>query len=210
MRVINTANNFSDSHTVGPIIILSAPDTTAPNEVTALNIDYSLNHIDQVTSLIRWHAPTENSAEVTEYRVYSSTDQGGGFDAQLVRLESDTTAYLAKGLNALTSYTFKITTVDMFGNESAGNEVSFTPVASIAKAISLSGSLSHDLLLDEGVYYIASQYIVPEGIKLTIANGTVVKFGANAVLYVSGKLLTQGDEGNLFTFTFIILSKRRK
>ena len=203
VRVINTANTFSDSHTVGPIIILSAPDTTPPNEVMALNIDYSLNHIDQVTSLIRWNAPTENSVEVTEYRVYASTDQGENYDSQFARLESDTTAYLAKGLNSLTSYTFKITTVDMFGNESAGNEVSFTPVAGIAKAIALSGSLSHDLLLDEGVYYIASQYIVPEGINLTVANGTVVKFGANAVLYVSGKLLTQGDEGNLVTFTAV-------
>jgi len=203
VRAVSKSGNSSDSRTVGPINIVAEPDSTAPNEVTVPSVDYSLNDSELVTALIRWNTPTENSAEVTEYRVYLSTNNGASFEDQFARLESGITSYLAKGLNTQTSYTFKITTVDMFGNESVGKEVSFTPVEGVAKAISLSGSLSHDLLLDEGIYHILSEYIVPEGIKLTVANDVVIKFSSDAVFYVEGNILTQGDEANLVAFTAI-------
>ena len=194
IRLIDKAGNYSDSDVIGPISVLSETDITAPGNVTSLTAQYSLDDKAVVTALLNWNSPAEASADINEYRVYISINLGTNYDTDFTRIIANKTEHLITELSASNSYTFKVTTLDLAGNESDGVIATITPQIGQVKALSLSGTINHDMLINGGVWHLTGEVIVPEGIKLTINNGAILKFGSNVGLRIKGKLIAIGAE----------------
>ncbi|MCE9686260.1 right-handed parallel beta-helix repeat-containing protein [Shewanella sp. AS16] len=194
VRSINAAGNFSDSNKVGPIYLPKEADHTPPQDVASLNAQYSADESGIYTGFIEWSAPAENPADVSEYRIYLSHDQGETFSNSPVRLTAKTFNYMPKDLVSGQDYTYKVTTLDIIGNESAGVISSFFVTPGMEKAILLSGRVNHDLDIDGGIFHVSSELIVPEGIMFEISGGAIFKFAANVGMRVEGRLSTADDD----------------
>lgn len=80
----------------------------------------------------------------------------------------------------------------------------FTPAFAFAST-DVSGTLSADTVWTKANSpYIVGYTVIPQGVTLTVEEGTIVKFSANySTLEVGGKLLVHGTVANPAYFTSI-------
>ena len=72
----------------------------------------------------------------------------------------------------------------------------------VENGIEIGGLLKEDMTLSAGKHYIVTSLLgVPEGRTLTIEPGTVLKFKDGTGISVSGKVIANGEPGNMITFT---------
>lgn len=96
----------------------SAEDTKAPEDVTDLRASYRLNNSEEdYTVKLNW-VESENSDNDLDYYSYGQK-KGVGDYSSAIHMEKDKTSYQAI-LPGGERYTFKISSVDTNGNESAG------------------------------------------------------------------------------------------
>jgi len=98
-------------------------DVTAPDEVTDVVAVADFTQVD-----LTWVASI--SADLDHYNLY--IDSGSGYDAGASL--GAVTAFTATGLTNDVAYTFKITAMDVTGNESIGVTVAATPVSVVTIA----------------------------------------------------------------------------
>jgi hypothetical protein len=80
-----------------------------PDSIRSVSTDRSIH--------LSWLRP--NSLDVRGYRVYRSSDEGGPFDPLTSEVVEGGSVYTDENLAPLTSYFYKVSTVDWSGNESA-------------------------------------------------------------------------------------------
>ncbi|MDC0911049.1 DUF5123 domain-containing protein, partial [Candidatus Marinimicrobia bacterium] len=73
-----------------------------------------------------------------------------------------------------------------------------SPMATIQAGLDAASSAVKVL---EGEYVVSNNMLVPEGISLTLDPGVTLKFDADKVFQVKGKLIAEGTNGNKITFT---------
>jgi chitodextrinase len=106
LQAIDAAGNASASSSPANATTLAVPDTAAPSIPTGLTATaVSSSRID-----LSWSASTDNVG-VSGYRVYR--------DDTLVATLGNVTAYQSTGLNASTTYSYRVDAFDAVGNASA-------------------------------------------------------------------------------------------
>lgn len=87
-----------------------------------VNVTLTLNAPSSSSVTLTWNANTES--DLAGYKVYRATSSGA-YGAPIATIQSNTTSYIATGLQFGTTYFFVVTAYDIAGNESAySNEVS--------------------------------------------------------------------------------------
>ncbi|MBT4384975.1 LPXTG cell wall anchor domain-containing protein [Candidatus Peregrinibacteria bacterium] len=95
--------------------VLDLADLIAPEDITNL-----LGSIANSTSVaLSWAGSIDSAGDLAEYFVYQSGNGGLTF-GNPTALGNSATGYTADGLTPGSTYTFKVTAVDMVGNESQG------------------------------------------------------------------------------------------
>lgn len=107
----------SASYTTPPFEV---PDTIAPEDVTNLVAQV----VDMMVNL-SWTASLNSAGDLIDQNLYVSTDGGTSYGDKS-SLGKDNTKYTFEGGVEGGAYTFKVTTVDDNGNESAGTVVTAT------------------------------------------------------------------------------------
>jgi chitodextrinase len=98
--------------------IFASSDTTPPADVSGLNATGTTGTQTQI------NFTTPSNADFDKYKVYKNNVLV--FTSAAGMAKSTAKNYLATGLTSQTSYTFKVTTLDVAGNESTGSTTSVT------------------------------------------------------------------------------------
>ena len=108
VRAIDWKDNVSDWSNEA-IVQTSGTDTNPPSVPTGV----TASAIDANSIRVRWNGSTDPEGHLKGYKIYR-TDKGF-----LVEVSSDNLSYTDTGLMANTTYTYKVTSIDTYGNESA-------------------------------------------------------------------------------------------
>ena len=208
VKTIDHAGNASYSAIFGPVQSTGEVDNTPPEDVT--NLTASATHAPGASPsvLLTWTPSANSAGDLVDQRLYVSKD-GTNFgnnnpdynNGLPYSLGRNATSYQETALTAGQAYIFKITVVDQFGNESSGTQVSITPTGAVDEYVTLSGTLTGDMLLSAGIYYVSNDLQVPEGAVLRFGPGSIIKFAHWKSLNVYGDLIAVGEEGNPVVFT---------
>ncbi len=208
VRTVDHAGNASYCSIFGPVRSTGEVDNTPPEDVT--NLTASATHVPggNPSVLLTWTPSVNSAGDLVDQRLYVSKDgvnfgnNHPNYDNGLpYSLGRNATSYQETGLTSGQTYTFKITVVDQFGNESTGTQVSITPTGATDEYVTLSGTLAGDMILNAGIYYVSNDLQVPEGTLLKFGPGSIIKFAQGRSLNVYGDLVAIGQEGNPVVFT---------
>lgn len=84
----------------------------------------------------------------------------------------------------------------------AEGTLSYPFTIQVENGVELKGLLTEDMTLSPDVHYIVTGALgVTEGTTLTILPGTTIKFKDNTKLVNNGKIIANGEPGNMITFT---------
>jgi len=108
VRAIDWKDNVSDWSNEA-IVQTSGDDTNPPSVPTGV----TASAIDAHTIRVSWNASTDPEGHLKGYKVYR-TDVGF-----IVEVSSDNLSYADTGLTANTTYTYRVSSIDTAGNESA-------------------------------------------------------------------------------------------
>ena len=209
VRTNDAAGYGTDSSVEGPVSLATEEDTTPPEDVTNLTATPNQLNGGDISIYLQWQGSANTAGDLISYRLYGSTDGGitvganapAFDDGNFIPLSKQRTDYPITNLQSNTEYTFKLTAIDVAGNESVGATVTTTPTGAASEVLSLSGSLSEDLYLGAGTYRITGSLTVPAGVTLSLGPGVIFKFNSNTYLYVDGQLITAGQENLPVVFT---------
>lgn len=164
----------------------SAPDTTAPNEVTNLVV----NNITQTGATLSWTAST--SSDISSYGIYN----GGTFVTEITGNSYDVT-----GLTANTSYTFTVKSKDTMGNISNGASVTLTTSAADTTPPSEVTNLATSNVLDTSLTLTWTASVSSDIASYDVYNGATLLGNTTSTTYnVTG--LTANT-----AYTFTVKSK---
>ncbi|MCP3866752.1 MAG: hypothetical protein GY703_01370, partial [Gammaproteobacteria bacterium] len=209
VQAVDLAGNTTDSVIFGPVIPVPELDVTPPEDVTAFSAEAT--YVNGVTgaALLSWTGSTDTAGDLIDQRLAISSDGGASYGSNAPDYDNGLSISLGRGarrhyvdgLAIGASYRFKITTIDLVPNESAGSEVDLILSASPSDVMELSGSLSADTTLGAGVFKISSGLTIPTGVTLTLGPGAVLKFAYQKYLFVNGTLRAVGTDSNPVVFT---------
>jgi len=166
-------------------------DTTAPPPVSNLRI----RSLDDRVELV-WDYPAE-VRDLSGFLILRSTQPLSGF-AELAKVEQK--SHEDRRVKPGGLYYYRIVALDRAGNQSEFSAMS-TELAGRAEGPAvLSGLVLSDTVLS-GVYNLNGQYSVPSGITLTIGPGTTIVAGRGAEIRVHGKLVVDGQNGQVRLFS---------
>ncbi|MBI4379136.1 MAG: DUF799 family lipoprotein [Nitrospinae bacterium] len=180
-------NTVEWSDILGSVSIDTIPPVT-PQGVSVVGRD---RH-----ALLSWKSNTED--DLAGYKIYRSPQPLSGFHEVS---STEFTNFEDKGLNNFTTYYYRISAFDKAGNVSEqGTAVLATPVA--PGPTNVEGEIIKDTIWFAGAspYIMKSDVVIKEGSTLTIEPGTLIK-SIGMGLTVRGKLIAQGAEGGIITFT---------
>ncbi len=118
---IKTENDFSlsdeeeDREVEFSALTLDIDDVIAPEDIT----NFLASIVDESTARLSWTASLDTAGDLANYLLYQSTDGGTNFGDALT-LASSLTEYNVTGLTPGETYTFKVSAIDVNGNESEG------------------------------------------------------------------------------------------
>ncbi len=198
---IDASANSAESNTAGPVTLATGPDTSAPEDVTNLDVEFTTFSGSSIASFLTWLPSANSEGDLIGYRIQVSSDNGvtwgtnalvynnsASFDADI-----NTSRLRIEGFNVASHYRFKVTSVDNKGNESSGAIVNSTPTGGPDQVVTLSGSLTENMVLGAGVYRISGDITIPSNVSLTLTPGVVFKFSsASADIIVNGTLNSNG------------------
>ncbi|MCB1739337.1 MAG: right-handed parallel beta-helix repeat-containing protein [Gammaproteobacteria bacterium] len=196
---VDAAGNETSSPVSGPVTTTTAADTTAPEDVTGLSVEFTTAGGTGL-ALLRWTGSANSAGDLTGYRLRISTDGGASVD-QSIDIERTESTYLLDGLTLGTEYTLTLVALDEVPNVSAGQTVTGTPTGASDQLVSFSGTLPARLHLDGGVYRFTGNVVVPAGGVLHLGPGTIIKVGAGVEIQVEGALISQGSAAEPVVFT---------
>ncbi len=171
---------------LGPVTI----DTIPPGIPTELKASGR----DKVVEL-RWAKGTEE--DIARYKLYRSSTPLSGFEEVSA---TELTVFLDRNVTNGTSYYYKISAVDLAGNESRLSQaIRSTPVAPGPTPVT--GSLSGEVTWYAAAspYLIEGEVIVEPEAVLTIEPGTVIRSKGEG-LSVRGTLLARGEPQRMVIF----------
>ena len=208
VRTLDAAGNFADTGVFGPVSLTGIADITPPEDVTGLSAQATQHSGSDTSVFLNWSGSANSEGDLIDQRLYISTD-GISFgnnnpdytNGLPISLGRDLRNYQVTNLAAGINYDFLITTIDEVLNESSGASASITPSGAESEIVTLTGTLSSDLSLANGVFYIPSNLTVPFGTTLTLGPSTVLKFGGSRSLTIHGTLFAFGDETNPIVLT---------
>lgn len=93
-------------------------DTTPPEDVTNLVISFR-EQMEKFVAMLRWVASLNSAGDLVNQILYMSRDRGSTYDSGKP-LGAEVTSHEVPDLEGGKEYTFKLTTKDAVGNESAG------------------------------------------------------------------------------------------
>lgn len=112
VRYVAILNDSQNYISISEFDVFEERDTEPPGEVTGLTAEAGDGEVT-----LRYVFPSD--ADFSHVKIYQ--------DGNLIAERVTTTSYVIRGLTNGTKYSFKVTTVDKSGNESAGVTVSATP-----------------------------------------------------------------------------------
>lgn len=161
----------------------SLADTTPP-----LITNVSARDFTETATTITWSTDEPATSQV-EYGMTISYGSTTTSDEELVTNHSVTLT----GLEADTTYHFKVRSKDASGNEGLSTDGIFTTAELSAPVIEVSGMISNDTTWSaDYTYELVGNTGIPDGVTLTIEPGTRVTFNSNYRLQVEGTLIAQG------------------
>ncbi|MDC2888723.1 carboxypeptidase regulatory-like domain-containing protein [Psychrosphaera algicola] len=144
---------------------------------------------------------TVQDSEIAGYRIYRSSDSGTSFilvnNEQLIK----DYAYVDNLVSNNTEYQYKVTAVDIDGNESiASNAVSVTPTLELAGPTEIAGGVidvNTVWLSSRSPYNISANLKIKDNVELLLLAGSQVQLSQeNVSVYVDGKITAIGTEDN--------------
>ncbi|MCF6260340.1 MAG: right-handed parallel beta-helix repeat-containing protein [Gammaproteobacteria bacterium] len=209
VRTIDSAGNSTDSSIIGPVTVSADADTTAPEDVS--NFAAAANQVNgtDISTFLTWTPGANTASDLVSQRLYVSIDGGTTYgsnapafdNGNFIDLGRKANRYQVTGLQAGTTYTFKLTTVDEVPNESSGVTVSLTPTGAANEVASLSGTITENLTLGNGIFVITGNLTLSQGTTLTLNPGTIIKLQSSRNIDIYGSLYVNGGNGDPVVFT---------
>ncbi|HMV65201.1 MAG TPA: right-handed parallel beta-helix repeat-containing protein [Myxococcota bacterium] len=194
LRSVDAAGNLSAAVVVGPVSPSEEQDTTPPENPTGLAVQKtSAGGVG--SAWLSWSASADTAGDLAGYRVYVSADgatwgnNSPTFDnGQSIEVPPSIRTVQVTGLALNVAWTFRVASIDAVPNESSGATISATITGAANEVITLGGTLSGDLVLSPGVFYVNADLTVPSGRLLTLRPGTILKFASGRRMLVQGAI----------------------
>jgi hypothetical protein len=189
-----TATNSSGTVTKSVTVTTgAAPTDTTPPVISAI----VPSNITQSSVTINWTTNEASSSQVE----YGTTTTYGSMTTLDTNLVTNHTVALS-GLNATTTYHFRVKSKDASGNEAISSDYTFT---TLKIPIEVVGTIQNNTVWTaNNTYVIYGKVIVPSGVTLTIEPGTAVSFKGhpmtNTQLVIEGTLIAKGTKENYISF----------
>ncbi len=200
VATVDQAGNSTLSNAVGPVSLSADVDTLAPEDVTNLSVALTQSGGANSSALLRWTPSANTEGDLSDQRLYISTDGGTTFgnnapsynNGGFISLGRTARSTQISQLNIGSDYRFRLTVVDEVPNESAGVAVDASPTGAATEVAQLSGTISEDMHLNAGVFRINNNLTVASGVTLSLDPGVIFKFNSGRQLTVNGRLLADG------------------
>ena len=156
--------------------------------------DIEVSGITESTASIAWLTDERATGQVE----YGSTDAYGSTTPLNEEMTTSHSANLS-GLESNTTYHFRVQSSDASANLEVSSDHTFVtspPARPVSGLISADTSWSSDY-----VYVVTGNIGIEQGVTLTIAPGTVVRFNTGCGLQVAGALIAEGIPSDPIHFT---------
>jgi len=208
IAAVDRAGNFTHSSPFGPVQSTGNTDNTPPEDIS--NLAVSVTQIPQTkpSVYLSWEPSLNSDGDLADQLLYISTDgtlfgsNHPDYDNSIpYSIGKHAINYHESDLSPDQVYYFKLTTIDEVPNESNGLLISTTTMNAENAKITLGGTISTDMSLGRGLYYIASNLSIPDGVKITFRSGAIIKLAQNRRITVEGSLVAIGTDNDPIVFT---------